>query len=81
MPELREARNLEEFQQREALVERFRKLRAEVVLELNTIEYWNRTHPLDTPIDVSFERATLAWIDGKGPMPELPTDGATDAPR
>lgn len=81
MPELREARNVEEFKQREALVKRMRKLRAEVVLEIHTIEYWNRTHPDEPSFDVSYYRAVLAWIDGKGPMPAPPPDGSADAPR
>lgn len=68
----KEAVNVVRFKQREKLLARLRKLRAAVVLDINTIEYWNKTHPEEIPISTDFEYAVLAFYDGKGPMPMVP---------
>lgn len=69
---MREAVNVDDLKERDKLVRRLRKARAEVVLDLNTWEHWNRTHPDQTPIDTTFERAMIAYYDGEGPMPAIP---------
>lgn len=69
-PKLREAVNVPDFMERERLVARRLELRAEVQLDLNTIEHWNRLHP-DEPLDANVHHAMLDYLDGKGPMPEL----------
>lgn len=71
---LRDAVNVPDALQRDKLVRRINRLRAAVVLDKNTIEHWNRTHPDATPISTDFERAMIDWCDGKGPFPELPRD-------
>lgn len=70
--QLREAVDVEDFMQREKLVARARKIRADAVLDKRAIEYWNRHHPDEQPISTAFEDALIAWCDGKGPMPTLP---------
>lgn len=73
---LREAVNVPDALQRDKLVRRIKRLRASVVLDVNTIEHWNRTHPNEMPVSTDFERAVIAWCDGKGPFPELPEDAS-----
>lgn len=59
--------------QRQAeLLQRLRNIRAGVVLDKATYEYWNRMHPDEAPISTAFEDAVIAWCDGKGPLPGLP---------
>ena len=77
MLDLREAVNVDDLKEREKLLARLGWLRIEVQLNLNTIVYWNRTHPDETPIGTEFERAILDFIDGKGPMPTLPESAAS----
>lgn len=71
---LREAFNVEDLKRRDRLVRRFRKMRAEAVLEKNTLEYVNSIHPDWPPFDTKFEEAVIAWCDsgGEGPMPVPP---------
>lgn len=68
---LPEARNVAGFTAREALLRRIHNLRRQIQIDVNTIEHWNRLHP-DEPISADFERAMLDYIDGNGPMPEVP---------
>ena len=68
----RVAENVADELERDRLVRRIQKLRADAVLDKNTIEHWNRTHPTERPMDTAFEDAMIAWCDGKGPFPTLP---------
>jgi hypothetical protein len=69
---LREAVNVDDLKQRDKLVRRTRKIRADAVLDKSTCEHWNRLHPDEPPISTAFEDAVIAWCDGKGPMPQEP---------
>jgi hypothetical protein len=71
-PTLREAVNVPEALERDRLVRRRLRGRAEVAQCKVDVEHWNRTHPNETPLDTTFEDAMIAWYDGRGPMPELP---------
>lgn len=66
---LREAFNVDDLKSRDKLVRRLRKLRADAVLDKNTEEHWNRTHPDERPIDTTFWDKMIAFCDGAGPMP------------
>jgi hypothetical protein len=66
---LREPFNVEDAKARDRLIRRFKKIRADAVLDKNTWEYINRTRPDLPPIDTTFEDKIIAWCDGKGPMP------------
>lgn len=68
---LREAVNVDDFLERENLVERRAKMRADAVIEKHTIEHWNRAHPNEPPISTAFEEKVIAWLDGKGPAPTM----------
>lgn len=70
---LREAVNFEDFVEREKLVSRRVAMRADAVLQKNTIEYYNRAHPNETPLSTAFEDKVIAWLDGKGPQPTRQT--------
>lgn len=72
---LNEAINVPGAQARDRLVRRMRALREEAVIEKNTIQYWNRTHPDEQPIDTAFEDSVIAWCDGEGPLPTMAPDG------
>lgn len=72
--ELRPAFNVTDALQRDALVRRALKIRAEALQQKHDIEYWNKAHPNETPIDTGFEDAVIAWCDGKGPMPSAPVE-------
>lgn len=67
--ELREAVNVPDLKERDRLVRRIRKMRADAVLDKNTLEYWNRRHPHERQFSTAFEDKMIAWCDGKGPMP------------
>lgn len=67
--EFREAINVPEAIEKDRLIRLVRQIRAEAVLDKNTWEHLNATHPDWKPIDTSFEDATIAWCDGKGPLP------------
>lgn len=69
---LREALNVGDVKRRDRLVRRIKKMRAEAALDRDTLLHWNRTHPEETPFDVSFEESVIAWCDGRGPFPVLP---------
>lgn len=80
LPPLREAVNVADLKKRDRLIRRRRKIRADAVLEKNTIEYWNRQHPTESRISTAFEDALIAWCDGRGPMPtKVPDDGRCSA--
>ncbi len=51
----REPVNVPDALQRDHLVRRFQKMRAEAVLDKSTYEHWNRTHPDETPLDTQGE--------------------------
>jgi hypothetical protein len=68
--QLREAVNVDDLKARDRLVRRFRKLRADAVLDKNTYEHWNRAHPDAKPIDTSWCDEIIAWCDGRGPLPQ-----------
>lgn len=69
LPQLREPLNVDELKERDKLVRRIKRIRAGFVLDKNTYEHWNRTHPDGRPIDTSFFDKCIDWCDGKGPMP------------
>jgi hypothetical protein len=68
---LREAVNVDDLKQRDKIVRRFRKIRAEAVLDKNTYEHWNSLHPDEKPLDLAFFDEVIAWCDsgGEGPVP------------
>lgn len=68
-PVLREAVNVRDLKRRDALVRKTLRIRAEAVLDKNTIEHWNRTHPTESPIDSTWCDEVIAWCDQKGPLP------------
>jgi acyl carrier protein phosphodiesterase len=68
----REPVNVPDALARDRLVRRFAKIRADAVIDKNTIEHWNRMHPDEEPLDAAFEDSVIAWCDGKGPLPTLP---------
>ena len=68
---LREPVNVPDALERDKLVRRRRFLRKQVERDLTTWEHWNRTHPEEEPLDTSVEKAIIAWLDGKGPPPEV----------
>lgn len=68
-PALREAVNVDDLKQRDRLVRRLKKIRADAVLDKGTLLHWNRLHPDETQFSTAFEDAVIAWCDGKGPMP------------
>jgi hypothetical protein len=70
---LREAVNVPDLKERDALVRRMRETRSAAARHLDAIEQWNRAHPDEEPIAASFERAIIDWCDGKGSLPTLPT--------
>lgn len=72
MTHLREAVNVVELLERDALVVRLRELRNDAVVMKATLEHWNRQHPDEKQFDTSFEDQVVAWCDGKGPRPEFP---------
>ena len=74
---LREAVNVDDLMQRDKLELPLRKIRADAVLDKNTIEHWNRMHPDEDAIDASWCDRIIAWCDGTGPMPTL--DEVADA--
>ena len=74
---LREAMNVEDFNRREALLGRIWLMKDRIKREIARIAKWNAKHT-DQPIDDSFERGVLDYLDGKGPMPTL-TPEARDA--
>lgn len=65
---LREAVNVADLKKRDAIVRRANRIRAEAALSKNTIEYYNRHHPEEVPIDSSWCDEVIAWCDGKGPL-------------
>lgn len=69
---LREAVNVPDFLEREKIVRRFKKIRAEMVLDKNTYEHWNSLHPDERQFDTTFWDAAIAWCDalGDGPTPQ-----------
>jgi hypothetical protein len=75
---LREAVNVADLKQRDALVRRVKKMRADAVLGKATIEWFNahRLQPGEAPISTDYEVAVIAWCDGKGPFPTIPTPEA-----
>ena len=64
--------NVPDLLERDKLVRRMRRIREEAVLEKNTLEHWNRTHPNEEPMSTTFWDAFIAWCDGKGPLPDGP---------
>ena len=69
MTPLREAMNVAEELERDALIRRKVLLRRDALLDKHTIERWNRRNPTEVPFSTAFEDAVIAWCDGKGPMP------------
>lgn len=67
--ELREAVNVPDALQRDALVRRVRAIRERAVLDRDAIAHWNATHPGEPPLSAAFEDAMIAWCDGEGPLP------------
>lgn len=67
---LRQAVNVPDEIERNRLVERMRKIRADAVLDKDSAAHWNATHPNETPLDVTFWDEVIAWCDGRGPLPE-----------
>ena len=61
-------RTLREKMARERIARRLRAIRDEVVLDKNTYEHWNRTHPDEEPLDTSWCDEIIAWCDGAGPL-------------
>lgn len=78
----REPVDVPDLLERDKLVHRLRKIRKEAVLDKNTFEHWNRTHPEETPLDTSFWDEVIAWCDsdGTGPFPTRPPDSGTTPP-
>lgn len=68
----RSAVNVPDALTQDKLIRRMRRIRAGAVLDKNTIEYWNRGHPDEKPIDTAFEDSVIAWCDGTGPLPKAP---------
>jgi hypothetical protein len=66
---LREAVNVPDLKRRDQIVRRIRKIRADAVLDKNTIEWWNEHNPNETPIDAAWCQEVIDWCDGKGPLP------------
>lgn len=69
---LREAVNVDDLKERDRLVRRNMRIRAEAVQSKIDLEFWNRAHPDLPPFDTSWEDSVIAWCDGKGPMPVAP---------
>jgi hypothetical protein len=67
LPRLREAVNVDDLKQRDRIVRKRRKIRANAVLEKNTIEHINRVRGWNLSTD--FWDAVVAWCDNEGPMP------------
>lgn len=67
---LREALNVDDLKKRDRIVRRLRRLRADTVLDKNTIEHWNRLHPNERQLSTAFEDRVIAWCDDpSGPPP------------
>lgn len=69
MEPLREAVNVADALQRDRLVRRAQKVRADAVLAKADIEHWNRTHADEKQFDTALEDAIIAYCAGAGPMP------------
>jgi hypothetical protein len=63
---LREAFNVDDLKQRDALVRRGRVIRQMAVHEKTQIDRWNAEHPAEPAIATEFEDAVIAWCDGVG---------------
>lgn len=68
---LREAVNVPDLKKRDAIVRQIRRIRADAVLDKNTIEWYNanRLPAGEAPLDSSWCDEIIAWCDGKGPLP------------
>jgi hypothetical protein len=67
---LREPVDVTDALARDRLVKRLRKMRANAVLDKNTIEWYNQSRlpPGEQPLDSSWCDEVIAWCDG-GPLP------------
>lgn len=63
---LREAFNVDDLKQRDAIVRRGRVIRQMAAHDKAQIDRWNAAHPSETPISTEFEDAVIAWGDGTG---------------
>jgi hypothetical protein len=60
---LLEATSAAELHERDELVRRFRKLRADAIQARRDYEHWNRINPDLRPIDTAWEAEVIAWCD------------------
>lgn len=66
---LREPVNVSDAIERDRIIRRFRRARANAAQLKADIEAWNDANPHEKPIDTEVEDAIIAYCDGKGPWP------------
>lgn len=74
----REPANVADFMTFDKLVRRARRIRREAVQSKRDVECWNRLHPNEPPMSTDWEDSVIAWCDGKGPNPTIPSSPTPD---
>jgi len=64
LPPLREAYNVADALERDGLVRRLRRLRADMLSNRRFIMAWNAANPDQPPISTEVEDAVLGYLDG-----------------